>query len=411
MSFEHNFFVKPTAAVHIRNTLTLTQRKIVNILLKDSSLQLSQDIIHILSISEIIKHLGWKESSKTNQLILNSIKKLNCCLIDWNIFNKDKTQIWETSPLLVSSKISKGILEYSYSKPLSTRLSKATLFAKLSLNIQKNFSNKHALALWEYLSEYLCSSKANHAQLEPISLDHLKQFLGLHQSKAYSSFFLFKAKVLQPALAELNQHSDLRVTCRHIKQERKVVAMIFNVKKHLSTSTIPAIEEAPLKAINPSLFIDADYLQLSKSLIEKHLESYGIQKVERVLKQVKQEIEAGNKIRSITAYYLHCLRNDYEKAGDGASSNIKPIKPNFLELAHNDHKLANVLQSLFNKIGSKTFSSWFQDVELSILENNILKLRATSKFYADYISTNFSKELIEASKDTGANFRHIEVYP
>ena len=413
MSFEHNFLVKPTAAIHIRNTLTITQRKIANILLKEAFSTLDQDVIHSISLTRLIKFLGWKEISEANQLIRNSLKELNSHQIEWNIFNKDKTHTWGVTTFLAHARISKGILEYSYSKPLREMLYQPNIFARLDLEIQKNFSNKHALALWEYLSEHLCANKTKNALLEPLSLEQLRHFLGIQNSKAYSSFFLLNAKVLQPAVAEINQYSDLLVTCQYIKQKKKVIAIAFEVKKRSCPESIPLKAKSAFGSeviINHSLFSEAEFLHLEKSLIEKHLKSYGHEKVATVLKKIKREIQAGNKIRSPIAYYLHCLKNTSEETDTIHDNYTKICKPNFLELAHNNQKLANVLQSLSNKIGPHVFSSWFQKIKFEELDNHTLKLKAKSKFYADYINLRFSKEIIEASKDADANFRNIEVY-
>lgn len=412
MSFEHNFLVKPTAAIHIPNTLTLTQRKIANILLKEAFSTLDQDVIHNIPLTRLIQFLGWKEISEANQLIRNSLKELNSHQIEWNIFNKDKTHAWGVTTFLAHARISKGILEYSYSKPLREMIYQPNIFARLDLEIQKNFSNKHALALWEYLSEHLCSNKIKNALLEPISLEQLKHFLGIQDSKAYSSFFLLNAKVLQPAIAEINQYSDLLLTCQYIKQKKKVIAIAFEVKKRSSPESIPLKTESTFGSeviINHSLFSEAEFLHLEKSLIAKHLKSYGHEKVATVLKKMKREIQAGNKIRSPIAYYLHCLKNTSEKTDTIPDNSTKILQPNFLELANNNQKLATVLQNLSNKIGPHVFSSWFQEVEFEELDNGTLKLKVASKFYADYISLKFTKEIIEVSKDAGADFSYVEV--
>jgi len=147
MSFAHNFLVKPTAIIHIRNTLTLTQRKIANILLKEAFSTFDQDVIHSIPLTRLIKFLGWKESSESNQLIHNSLKELNSRQIEWNIFNKDKTHTWGVTTFLAHARVSKETLEYSYRKPLREMLYQPNIFARLDLEIQKNFSNKHALAV------------------------------------------------------------------------------------------------------------------------------------------------------------------------------------------------------------------------------------------------------------------------
>ena len=158
------------------------------------------------------------------------------------------------------------------------------------------------------------------------------------------------------------------------------------------------------------MFSDIEFLHLDKSLIEKHLESHGHEKVATALKKMKRKIQAGNKIRSPIAYYLHCLRNTSEETDTIPDNSTKICKPNFLELALNNPKLTAVLQNLSNKIGIHVFCSWFQEVEFEELDNHTLKLKTASKLYADYISLKFTKEIIKTSKEAGANFRHIEVY-
>jgi len=47
------------------------------------------------------------------------------------------------------------------------------------------------------------------------------------------------AKVLQPAIAEINHSSDLFITCQNIKQKKKITAIIFGVKRRPTPESIP----------------------------------------------------------------------------------------------------------------------------------------------------------------------------
>jgi hypothetical protein len=72
-------------------------------------------------------------------------------------------------------------------------------------------------------------------------------------------------------------------------------------------------------------------------------------RVEQVIKSIKNVVNSGNKIRSITAYYLQCIKNEPEKLGEGGYQRLQgkeSFEPDFLEMAHNNQKLATILSHL-----------------------------------------------------------------
>ena len=54
---------------------------------------------------------------------------------------------------------SEGVFTYAYSPELRRRLHNPAMYARLDLNMQKQFNSKHALALWELCSDYLGSGR------------------------------------------------------------------------------------------------------------------------------------------------------------------------------------------------------------------------------------------------------------
>ncbi len=404
-----SFLAKHTAAIHICNVLTITQRKVINILLKEAFPKLNKDIIHNIPLAKVLQFLGWKSTSETTKFLRNSLKDLNIKQIEWNIFNKDKTSIWGVTTLLAYVQIKDGVIEYTYSKPLREMLHKPNIYARLDLTIQKHFSNKHALAIWEYLSECLCSSKANSILTQPMELNELRRFLGLLTCKSYCNFFLFNSKVIRVAISEINSISDINVKCHFTKDGKNVTAITFEASRNNYISYV----NTPLPLLEKNLLFTiyeaAQYLGVSKGLVSSQIAIHGETKVEDVLKRLQKEKENGNKIRSVNAYFLYCLKVNFEN-GSGDDALVEDIsEPDFMALAMDDPKQANRLRLLCEKIGVSSFQGWFQNVEFHKNESNQLFVRTSSKFFADYIQTRFSGAILEAWQESGENIKDLEI--
>jgi len=406
---QNSYLLKHTAAVHVPNILTLTQRKLVNVLLKHAFHELDKDASHKVPLSYVMRHLGWSENSEVTKLLRKSLKDLNIKQIEWNIFNKDRKQVWGVTTLLAYVQISNGIIEYAYSKPLRELLYRPNIYARLNLMVQRSFSNKHALALWEYALEYLSASKSFQAETDAISIEELKKFLGIQKHKTYSSFSALNAQVIVPALKEINEKSDIHVGVKFIKSGKKVSSLLFTVHKKRPKEQINLDEGDffPIHKGAEAVINEAISLGISQNLINKHLSEFGEERVKSSIKLIKNDLNEGIKIKSIPAYYVACIKNAWEKPSPPITKTQDERKR--LLTAIKEGSFAEEKMLLMKELGATTYFSWFRGVQFEIVINYKLLVRSPTYFIADYINTNFKSALLKAWQGSGKNIQYVEV--
>ncbi|MCO4814821.1 MAG: replication initiation protein [Flavobacteriales bacterium] len=228
--------IKHTATIHIEGSLSLVDRKVVNILLKNAFNEIESKEKHVIRLSDLQKLVGW--STLNDKVIKDSLDTLVGTKIKWNAFGKDKKNSaeWTASTLLASANYNKnkGQCEYSYSYHLKGLIGKPNIYAKINLLIQREFKSKHALALWEYLVEFVCSS--NGGEHTSVALSDLRSIFGVDENQ-YKAFKDFNRSLLKPALKEINSVSDISVVHESIKSSRKVSEIAFIVKRKSGDDT------------------------------------------------------------------------------------------------------------------------------------------------------------------------------
>ena len=76
----------------------------------------------------------------------------------------------------------------------------------------------------------LMKSYANMKRAE-FEINELKQLLMVQNVKSYADFSLFRKKVLEIALREINEYTDLDVSYQTVKKGRKVIRVIFTISE------------------------------------------------------------------------------------------------------------------------------------------------------------------------------------
>lgn len=124
--------------------------------------------------------------------------------------------------------------------PYITRLE--TEFTSYRLEKIGRMSSVHAVRLYELLVQYLSIGKRE------IEIVWLKETLGI--ADAYSRIESLKRSVIEPALAQINEHSDIRVSYTQRKTGRSVTHLIFAIK--------PEPKSAPAKRKKGHKLTDAE---------------------------------------------------------------------------------------------------------------------------------------------------------
>ncbi|WP_341763558.1 replication initiation protein [Candidatus Tisiphia endosymbiont of Beris chalybata] len=411
--------IKHTAAVHINNILTLNQRKIANVLLYHSYKNILEDKVHSIRLNQILESLGWKENSEVTNLVKVDLKTLNKFQLEWNIFNKDKKNSWGVTTFLADVRIEKGYVYYTYSKSLREMLFNPNIYAKLNLIIQRNLKNKHALVLWEYLLEILCSSRRNIITTDYITIDNLRRLLGILGNKSYDNYAIFRAQAVLPALKEINEKSDIDVTLISKREHRKITQVAFNVSRklpiHVNLSDVKAgisNENVDVMIADAWLKENATTLGLSLEKIQKDINKYGDKKVRKAMELTYNDFMGGKDIKSIQGYYSTALKEGWiPVTTPDIKKNIEcvDIVSTMETILSNEIGIALVLkENLLKNYGIHIFRSWFNDLKIEQYGENTVIIKADTDFKASWICNNYSSYILDVLNRFDKNIQYLE---
>ncbi len=148
---------KHSAAIHIHNNITLLQRRTWNALLFNAYHELETGEVHRIALLELAKLIGY--DSHDMEYLKEAAEAMVRCIVEWDVLDKDGSPDWGVTALLAQAGINKGTFTYAYSPKLRQLLHNPRVYARLDLNLQKQFESKYALALWELCADYLGASR------------------------------------------------------------------------------------------------------------------------------------------------------------------------------------------------------------------------------------------------------------
>ena len=302
--------LKPTATIHVGNKLSLIERKVFNAVIWHSQKQRFSKKSDTLSIGLLMSLIGL-ERSKNMDVIKDALEKLTTTPIVWNTLRKDRTADWGICTFLAGAELSGGTLRYMLNPLLVEKVNHPTLFAKIQLLVQTQFSSKYSLALYEFLLDELGrAGKQDALELEvPIdTLRHILQFDGAYKH--------LNSDVLKPCVREVNKHADICVGYRGVKKGRAVVAIAFLVERSAVQIEMPLVDANQALADQET----EPHEPLVRELIDKGItrrkakelvETYDTERIEGNLRYAEREYTAG-KVKNLSAYLIRAIEEDYQ---------------------------------------------------------------------------------------------------
>lgn len=319
--------VKHIGAIHVSNTFSLLERKVLNVLLRNAWEHLLDKELHTISVQALADAVGF--DSKNLEFLKQAFAALVRTDVTWNILGRDRKNVWGMTGVLSSIQITEGtgVCEYSYSPHLRKLLKNPNIFARLNLLIQRQFDSKYALAFWEYATGELAllGDQAGETCLTDwVALGTMRCLLG-SQNPAYDEYKIFNRDVLKPAIAEVNRISDLEITDTETRREnRKIIALRFIIVPK-ETYQLPLDFDVPALLDN----VEAPLLPQSvndekSSLIRRMVDNgvdekaargiaraYGVDRITENLEWAIAQVQSGRDIRRPGAFVASAIRNDY----------------------------------------------------------------------------------------------------
>lgn len=169
------------------------------------------------------------------------------------------------------------------------------MYVRLDLLIVRDLKSKHSIALYEFLKDYQNIGKFR------CGVEEFRRLMGI-QPGQYEIFTMLRKRVLESAIIEINEKTDLTVVYDLEKNGRKTEAIIFE----MWSSDIHLEEEEKHNAIREKLSV----LGVKEDKIEELLQNHDEQYLRANISIVEDQAKKG-KVSNLTAYLLKAFQDDY----------------------------------------------------------------------------------------------------
>ncbi|WP_380058973.1 replication initiation protein (plasmid) [Falsihalocynthiibacter sp. SS001] len=292
---------KHVAAIHVSGKLTLLQRKLSNVLLLNAYDTLTQQPSFQMDARTLCMMVGY--NSNDFDTLKQSLRGLAETVAEWDMLDASGNQEWGVSSLLSYAKLKDGVCEYAYSPALAEKLSDPKVFALINLNIQRKFTSGHALALYENCYRFHRTGSTGWWSLETF-----RRLMGVADSEYYESYKHLNAKIIKPAVSEINRNSNIIVEPEVRKRGRAVSDIRFTIQKNPQLSILDLDDGEGLR--RAPVYDRLRAMGISDRLARQWLTEHGEATV-----QSKLDYVAGQGgVKSPERYLAAALRDDYQAA-------------------------------------------------------------------------------------------------
>jgi len=390
---------KPTATIHVGNKLSLIERKVFNTIIWHSQKNRLAKSSDTLSLALLMSVIGL-ERSKNLDVIKEAIEKLTTTPIVWNTLKKDRTTDWGICTFLAGAEISTGQLRYVVNPLLAEKVNHPTLFAKIQLLVQREFSSKYSLALYEFLVDELSRAgtpKTHEVQVALDTVRHILQFDGEYKH--------LHSDVLKPCVQEINKHTDISVGYRGVKQGRAVIALLFSIERTAVQLQMPLDDLKILEGGDEDNLPPKEVLALS--LVERGVgarkakelvETYDEERIRENITYAETEHRAG-KVKKLSAFVIRAIEEDYrpKKTEDELRNDAKSAQKHTGE---EDVVARDELEKEWHLFRSNRVRELFEvlpeNEKQARKDAYVEKLReADTLLYRQYRKTGFESRLVE----------------
>lgn len=376
--------LKHTATVHSSSRLTMIQKKIFNLFIYKAFPTIKDDKYHTYTVSDLLQSLNWSADSHMNDRLKEALAGLTRENVKWNILEKDRKNKWVSSACLADVSIKSGIIEYSFGKFLREVLYNPNIYAKIDLDVQGDLESRDSLIIWEFAMEELSSKKASSIVTPWIEWEKMCSITSGENSSYSKTYSLYKSKVLNKAIDEINAKTDLNITMLEQKESRKIKRIAFKVTKaNVGTAVL---------ADTPSTVLLSDRDQSVKDLIvqimgdtptaETLWENYTDDRLRDALKFYREAIVSkDHNIKNPVAFFKKAVEEGWYSS-DKAAERIQSLESDngtqYTEISFikpgESEQLARLRKLVYDEFGYSIYMAWFEEAFLNINETTCVMI-------------------------------------
>ena len=177
------------------------------------------------TMSELCEVCGIAYNNKNSDYIFSNLKKIRDLSYTIDLENERFTFAWlqsirmdKTKNNLITVKLDEDL------KPYLLQLNQ--FFTSYVVGYIYPMNSKYSIRLYELLKSY------ENIGAHTFELEELKEKL---QTAEYSRYANFKRKVIDIALEEINEYTDITITFKPIREGRNIAKLYFEIKPKTST--------------------------------------------------------------------------------------------------------------------------------------------------------------------------------
>lgn len=291
---------KAVEAVHSSSRLGFLALKLLNVLVHNAlkDIESSKETYRI-TIANASSGCGFR--SNDTKVLKSAARELQREQIEWDVTGQNP--IWGVTSFLSEVIIRDGVIEYSM--PPTVRklfsLKEGRSWALLNLEFQTQFTSVFALKLYENTVRYKGTGSTGTK-----SISEWRKLLQAY-AEVYNEFKYFKRDVIEKALKEVNELTDLIITANYIKEGRSVVAICFYIEPK------PLPPEADGANLNQDLLRRIEALGVTERTAKKYLFEYEQGYLEGNVAVVEERYRAGIIKTNPAAYLKRALEQDFRE--------------------------------------------------------------------------------------------------
>lgn len=310
---------KPSAMIQINvKGLTTMQRKIINSLVYMAQKNTgTNETFYEISTSMLKKICNIK--SKDNDEIKKKLEELSNIIIKFNYLEKDTHHIWGSMALISEVQINDatGIIKYAFPPTINEQVIKPKIYSPLNIILISGLTNSYSIILYELFRDYIDAYK-----FPTLSIHELRELLSIEKNQ-YIRFQDFKKRVLNVAIREINEFTDINCAYELIKESGNCYSYInfkISKKKYDIYEDLENIRnENRVKQIEETSFIlgmeISNTLKIPLGLIRNFFDIYGENRIKEVYDFVLKE----KNVQKPAGLFISALTKKYEM-----SNNVDP---------------------------------------------------------------------------------------
>ncbi|CTQ48079.1 replication initiation protein [Jannaschia donghaensis] len=302
---------KNVAAIHVSGKLTLLQRKLSNVLLLNAYDHLIGRASHRIDARTLCLMVGY--NSNDTATLKDALRSLAETTAEWDMLDGRGRQEWGVSSLLSFAKLVDGVCEYAYSPALAEKLHDPAVFALINMNIQRRFTSGHALALYENCYRFHRVGSTGWWEM-PL----FRRLMGVGDSAYYETFKHLNAKIIKPAVAEVNATSNIILTPETRREGRAVAAIRFKIAENPQLGLMELDDGGAVRATD--IYARLRDIGVADRLARQWIAEHGEARVEALL----QMVEGKGGVRSPARYLSAAIAGGWDAETDAPPSTPAP---------------------------------------------------------------------------------------